>query len=285
MPPPDVFPAPLRDALLLHRDLRVDSVRPRREVRESDEQLADAPLVHRHLPHCGRLRVLLRQLFELSVRRQLAGARLHFTNRHVALFLGDHLLAQQPLTSIGSHRHQVEADLAARVLLDALHDERPDHVEPVVLGGVAEADRPRLESIKLVQLAIDGKIRDEVVHLVVVLGRPPLLLDERLWPCERVVHLAQQVGVGDGEALEIRRKILGERLEGGELFTQFERRPVEKDGEDGLRGARIGDHLRREEDLVVIVRDCWSVILLLPPPKEEYQPVHWQHRLHRLLVE
>eukprot|EP00962_Isochrysis_galbana_P000352 scaffold102_cov133-Isochrysis_galbana.AAC.8 len=126
---------------------------------ERDHELLDGALVYRNLPHRRRGRVRRGQPLELGRRRQLARPRLHLADGHVALLLDNGLLSQQAVAPVGRHGQQVEPDLAGRVLLDAGLDGGRDSTEPgVALARLAQADRPRLEPVQLVQLAVDRHI-------------------------------------------------------------------------------------------------------------------------------
>ena len=73
-----------------------------------------------------------------------------------------------------------------------------------------------------------------------------------------------------------------------EFVSEIDVLRVEQDGEDGLRGARVGDHLLGEEDVVLVPRRDRPVVGLreaLLPLEEEDEPMHLAERLHRVRVE
>jgi len=107
------------------------------------------------------------------------------------------------------------------------------------------------EAIQLVDLAVYGHVSHEVIHVVVLRGLA-LLHHERLGPCERVVRQADLVAVGDGQTLEVRGEIAREGLELGQRIAQLDVLAVEQDGQDGLRGAGVADHLLGEEEPILL---------------------------------
>ena len=124
-----------------------------------------------------------------------------------------------------------------------------------------------------------------MVDVVVVFGGPPLITHERLRPREAVVRLAHQLRVRDRQAFHVGRELLRECFECGELFTEVELGPVEEDGEHRLRRARIRDHLRREEEVRVVVGRHRTVVCLAPPAEEEDEAVDGAEGVHLVLVE
>ena len=146
-------------------------------------------------------------------------------------------------------------------------------------------DWTRFESVQLPQLAVDGNVRYEVVHVLARLGGLAVLHREGLRPAEGVVRVPDRLAVADRQALHVGREVLGELLEGGELVTKLDLRPVEENRQDRLRRACVADHLLREEEVVMVVGRNRPVILLLPPLEEEHKAVHRTERLHTVGIE
>ncbi len=67
------------------------------------------------------------------------------------------------------------------------------------LCGLTEANGSWLQAIELVQVAIYGKVADEVVHLVVLLCYPGLFRNYGLRRVEAVVHLPDALAVTNRE--------------------------------------------------------------------------------------
>ena len=66
------------------------------------------------------------------------------------------------------------------------------------LCGFTETEWPGLETIQLVQVAINGEVADEVVHFIVLLRHAGLLRDYGLRRVKAVVHPSNALTVADG---------------------------------------------------------------------------------------
>mmetsp|Transcript_71985 Transcript_71985/g.197107 ORF Transcript_71985/g.197107 Transcript_71985/m.197107 type:complete len:211 (-) Transcript_71985:40-672(-) len=155
---PPVLHLPLLHLLVLLVDLALHLLRAARRVRESDCELLDRPLVDSHLARRRWLRVDGGHLVQLGRRGHLAAARLQLADCHVAFLFDERLLLRQLDAPVSDHRHQIESDLLARVLLDPLLDQRRDHLQPVVGAALAQHDRALLEAVELVEPAAHGHV-------------------------------------------------------------------------------------------------------------------------------
>ena len=88
------------------------------------------------------------------------------------------------------------------------------------------------------------------------------------WSRVTVVSECQLRTVSDGETLVVWGHPLGVGLEVGQGNAEVEGRAVEEDGDEGVGGAGVGDHLLGEEDVVhnLLVLDVQFLILHNLPP-------------------
>ena len=183
-------------------------------------------------------------------------------------------LGLRPQDLVRHKGHQVEAD--PRVVFHPRLDDRPHHSQPVVVSTLTLAylrnefrkahtmrDRAGLQAIQLVEGAVDGHICDKVVRLTLLLVLLVLLRHERVATMEAVVDLLDQIHIVQADALDIGGQVRGELAEVAEGGTKVELAPIEEDGEDGLRRARVMDHLVRKEDVRVMFRGLGARVLLL----------------------
>ena len=94
-----------------------------------------------------------------------------------------------------------------------------------------------------------------------------------------VVSKGQLRTVSNGEALVVWGHPLGVGLEVSQGYAEVEGRAVEEDGDQGVGGAGVGDHLLGEEDVVddLLVLDVQFLILhnlpsaspVIYPPEQE----------------
>lgn len=96
---------------------------------------------------------------------------------------------------------QIEPDLAGGVLLNALLDHLSGEGQPSLITALAEGDRALLKAVKLVQLAVDGHIGNEM-ESVFTFARACIRLfnNEGVIAREFVVRRANLVTVADGVA-------------------------------------------------------------------------------------
>ena len=117
-------------------------------------------------------------------------------------------------------------------------------------------NRRRLEAVELVQHAVDGRVGDEVEG---VLGRiirvARGLVDKGAALGEAVVHVADELGVGEGLAAELGGQDHGELAEVAEGGAHVNAgvcvvvgRLVEEHAEEGLGAAGVLDRLRGEPE-------------------------------------
>ena len=81
------------------------------------------------------------------------------------------------------------------------------------LCGLAEADGAGLQAVQLIQVAANGEVADEVVHLIVLLRHPGLLGDNGLRRVEAVVHPPDALAVAYRKpCTKVREEIWAGRL-------------------------------------------------------------------------
>lgn len=124
-----------------------------------------------------------------------------------------------------------------------------------------------MQAVELVQRPARARVRDEVVDAVVVVvargrrGPPGVVGDEGRGAREAVVAGADGVGVGQSLAAQVGGEAGGEVFEGSEGVADGDRGRggvgggvprggvvVEEERQEGLRRARVLDHLRGEEE-------------------------------------
>ena len=83
-----------------------------------------------------------------------------------------------------------------------------------------------------------------------------------------VVSEGQLRTISDGEALVVRGHSLGVGLEVGQGHSEVQGWAVQEDGDEGVGGARVGDHLLSKEDVVddLLVLDVQLLVLHDLPP-------------------
>ena len=169
---------------------------------------------------------------------------------------------------------EVEADFGGLIAGDALLDLVASQVEPGLICARAIADRALLQTVQLIQLAIERYIADEmegVLLLASVLGVFDL---ERVLPVEAVVGEADDLRVAYGPAAVLPIQSHGELLEVLQLLTDLQVfRPVQQYREQGIGRAGIVNYLIREEELRVVIGQRLPLIRVLNPLKEEDKPV------------
>jgi len=161
---------------------------------------------------------------------------------------------------VAHHGQQVEADLGGVVAGDAPLEDVHD-LGGEVGGGDAGpvADGGRLEAVELVEGPVDGGVGDEVEGVGgLVVGVALGLVDEGGGFREAVVHVADQLAVGEGLAAVFRGEGHGELAKVGQGGTDVDGivgrggcgvgRLVEEHAEQGLGAAGILDGLRGEEE-------------------------------------
>lgn len=149
-----------------------------------------------------------------------------------------------------NHGDKIKPDLTHRKSLHALLHHRNNLVRELIKSARTMRYRCGVQPVEFVERAVDGRVRDEVIE-VVVLGRHALLLAYKGAAArERVVRLADEFAVAEALAAEVRGH------EAGEVFEFFERGAdvdfvvlVQEHGEQRLGAAGVLDGLRGEEDL------------------------------------
>ena len=110
------------------------------------------------------------------------------------------------------------------------------------------ADRSALQPVKLVKRALVRHEADKVEHVVVLGGRFSLIVHhEGVLPREAVVSLADFLTIADSMAFVLAWQTYGEAAQVLKLITQFHLRSIHQNGQDGLRGTGVVDHLIGEE--------------------------------------
>mmetsp|Transcript_25634 Transcript_25634/g.61619 ORF Transcript_25634/g.61619 Transcript_25634/m.61619 type:complete len:321 (-) Transcript_25634:283-1245(-) len=281
---------------LIHQRLELPAPRQTSQPLHAKRQvIVPSPLVLR-----GPSRALLLLAVKLRPDREHGRIRLLDPDRREGV---------EPRGEVGPpilhHGHEVEFDLGGGVVREsglygvACHPD-PLHgrgtvaaaaiVAVIVLPVRSHADRTGLQPVQLVHAPILVRdVRDEVEHVVVVRGRPLLLIGiaqkRVLGPPERIVRRADLVAGSDGLAAKVGGEVRREGFEVGEGFSQHQPSSavvvfaivvaplddgiggVEQHAQDGLRGARVVRHLPREEqslgNVVPRQRRAASALLLV----------------------
>ena len=119
------------------------------------------------------------------------GSFLSFLNNDLLLYLylrpftflgleGSELLLSLDLFIIDDSQ-KVEPDLSGRVLFDSLLDLFFCFGQPGLLGHLAEADGPWLETVELIELTVVRHIAYKVVNFIIILGRSRLVFFNGKW--------------------------------------------------------------------------------------------------------
>ena len=112
---------------------------------------------------------------------------------------------------VAHHGQQVEADLGRVVAGHAPLQHVHDLFREIGLRARPVADGRRLQAVELVQRPVDGRVGDEVKRVLPFLVRAALrLVDKGAAAREAVVHVPDQLAVGQGLAAELGREDHGE---------------------------------------------------------------------------
>ena len=175
---------------------------------------------------------------------------------------------------IADDRQQVEADLACCVLLDSLLDLLARQGKPRLLGTLAMADRPCLQTVKLVKRVLMWYKRDEMEHIIIFASRLGLLVHhEGILPREAIVRDTNHLRVADRVPFLLWWQAGTERAEVGELGAQLDLRTIHQNGQNGLGRAGVVDHLIGEEELRIVVCQSLGLGGLRHPLEEKDESV------------
>ena len=90
---------------------------------------------------------------------------------------------------------KIESDLVCRVSLDTPLKDRDDTIREFVEGAGSVANGMGLKAIELIERAVDGRVGDEMVDVVVFGGETLRIFDKGVRTSKGIVDVADMVGI------------------------------------------------------------------------------------------